>query len=409
MKIDPKALLSTSGIGCLRLLRNAETGAIEARPARAAFVTRESAALSRTTSGKVVADVGYGDVLVMVHMPDGSMRGEHAQAGADAGVALEVASASGDSRLIPFTGPSMLTARSMLCELSGSGSVSDDMRRALEGIRGSFELVAAHPDPSRHRLDLVGQAFHAALIDSFGDLELPFSHEAFGRKARADMIRARIASIDPLHPDALGFARDLPGILEAAGVQISWSGGLEAKSDMGFDFSEQGMRRAAAANDGLRRNVFGRATRTPVDRIAMSVIPEDDMESLIDRHLDRRLSGSWIDGLRADLEEALGDDMTGGDIEMEMLSIEGRDLMFVRDDISASRGHVFVYAWPASDRALVSTSGSRRMLNISPEEIPEIDEIRRLVGSLDQIEARSALGEDLFLEASPAQRSARVG
>lgn len=408
MKIDPKALFSTSGIGCLRLTRNAETGAMETHPARAAFVTRESATLSRAVSGKVVSDVGYGDVLVLVQMPDGSTRGEHAPAGADAGVALEMASQTGDDRLIPFTGPSMLAARSKLGALSISGSMSDDMRRALDGIRGSFELVAAHPDPTRHRLDLVGQAFHAALIDTFGDISLPFSHEAFGRKARADMIRARIAAIDPLHPDALGFARDLPGILEAAGVDIAWAGGLDAKAVMGSDFSEQGMRRAVAANESLRRNVFGRATRTPIDRLSMSVIPEDEMETLIARHPDRRLSGAWVEALRAGLEDALGDDMPGGEVEMEMLSIDGRDLMLVRDDVSAARGQVFVYAWPASDRALVSKTDGNRILNVSPEEIPEIEEIRRIAGSLEQIEARSALGEEIFFEAASAQRSARA-
>lgn len=413
MKINPRALFMTSGIPCVRLSLDEETDDLGIIPAHAVFITEESVAAARMKKLPVEAntpDVAYGDVLVISRFPDGNSMGEHVPAGRDAGVALRIVTEEEGEILLPFTGRNMLIAREKLLSLSRRGvPLQPEQRKAMSGIQGIFEIIMAQPDPERFGSSLIGQAFQSSMIDSMGDIRLPVSDEEFGRKARADLLRAQISRIDPDHPDAFGSSRALRQILTQAGINPeAASYGAAATSVGSSRITEEALRRMVAANDRLSREVFGSMTRTSIENLSAAAISFRDFEKIRGGALGPELSGPWIETVGERLETIFGDRMAGYHCDMVMVSRDGQDILTLCDPMSAQNGLAFIYAWPTAERLVESEIAQGHVVNISPEEIPSELEIRRLSTVLEQIETRAAYDEDPGITDILQQRLARI-
>lgn len=399
MKINPRGLFTTSGISCVKLLLDEGTDDLNIIPAHAVFITQETVAAARNAGLPVdrnTPDVAYGDVLVVTRFPDGRSVGEHVPSGRDAGVALRVLVEGEEEFLLPFTGRNMLLARERLLSLSERGvPLQPEMQHVLSGIQGIFEIIMGHPDRDRFGSALVGQAFQSNMIDSLGDIRMSVSDEEFGRKARADLLRAQIARIDPDHPDALGSTRALRHILSQGGILTeATSSGATATAMVGARITEEGMRRMVAANDRLSREVFGAMTRTSIENLSAAAISFRDFERIRGGALGPQLSGPWIEAVGERLEEIFGDRMAGYHCDMLLVSRDGQDILTVSDPASAQHGLAFIYAWPTASRLVDAEIGEGHVVNISPEEVPSEQEIRRLSTVLEHIETRAAYEDD---------------
>lgn len=301
MKINTKALLDTGGFSCTSLAFNEETGGYAECEARAVFITEETVAGARAAQADMppvdpsrLPDLRYGDVLVSRAHPDGRKEGLHIPAGRDAGLVIAVLSADGSSQNIPFTGSHMLAARQRLLAMSARGeALSGDQEKILAGVQGVLEIVAARPDPKRFSGDLIGKAFMCSLIDRPNRIELSISDAEFGRKARADMIRAQIAHLSPDHPDGLSpaAAASLDELLREVGVQT----GADAIREVGgISITEETIRGMVAANPQFCTDVFGSITATPVHRLSAAAITSGEYDLLADELSEHVLTGSWV-------------------------------------------------------------------------------------------------------------------
>lgn len=413
MKINPRALFSTSGISCVKLSLDAATDDLSIAPAHAVFITQESVAAARAkgiAAEPNTPDVSYGDVLVLTRFADGRSLGEHVPAGRDAGVALRILTEEDGEYLLPFTGKNMLLAREKLFSLSDRGvPLQPEQRKTISGIQGLFEVIMAHPDPDRFGPVLIGQAFQSSMIDSLGDVSMPVSDEEFGRKARADLLRAKIARIDPEHPDALGSARALLQILSNTGINPeAASYGAAATGLGGARITEDGLRRMVAANDRLSREVFGAMTRTSIENLSAAAISFRDFERIRGGALGPLLSGPWIEAVGDRLEAIFGDRISGYHCDMIIVSRDGQDILTLSDPVSAQNGLAFIYAWPTAHRLVDAEIGKGHVVNISPEEVPSEGEIRRLATVLDHIETRAAYEDDPTISDLLPQRLVRT-
>ncbi|MCE6959667.1 hypothetical protein LAZ40_11620 [Cereibacter sphaeroides] len=376
MKINPRSLFAGEAITCLKLTES-PSAEPASHQAQAVFITAETVAAARRRDALrppqpgACADVAYGDILVLKRLDDGRMEGEHVPAGRDGGLALRVDTGRGDDLLLPFTGRHMLLARERLGDLSENGVPMDpDMRRVLDGIKGVFDLVIANPDPGRFNDTLIGQAFQSAMIDGCSASEIEIEPEEFGRKARADLMRARIARLEPRHPEALGSAQDPGRILAAAGI-------LRDAAANGPAWTEDALRRAVG--DRFRREVLGALTRTPISRMSVVAVSSEDFDMIRSGRVGPRLRGPWISALS---DRIL--DTNGGRAEAVFLSRQGRDLLVVRDQPGVP---AVVWSWPTADRFLEVTVHGEHFVNIAREEIPGDAELRRLALVLEQVEA----------------------
>jgi hypothetical protein len=381
MKMNPASILKASGITCHYYAKDG----VSRLPAVAAFVTEESVieARRKPASPGGLAQVNYGDLIVVRTTPTGERDAVIQPLGSHGAYFIDVQTDIGN-RPLRFTGNGMLNAREALVNLAGNGSdIGTDGRNTLAGIQFVFELVSANPDINRYGSRTVADAFLSVMSEGAGSIGLSVSHEDFARKARADLMRAEIGMIDPTHKDALVRNVELDRILIDAGANILSSSSGSMRGVRGDD--EEDMRRVVMANEKLSQDVFGKVTCTPLSELSVSIVDMDSSEDLMDDMEDRILSGDWVTAVRADLARVLEEAMPGYKYDFMIAAKDGRDIMIVSDTLGDVSGAIYVYSWPSSDRLPAIDAGGGKKMTISPEEIPDDEEISRLSGILEKM------------------------
>lgn len=402
MRIDPKPLLDLFGIDCTKAEFIEAEDRVAFHPARIAFVTEEAVEKLPPPSEKAQR-VGYGDAL-LVWTPEGSKpKGMRVACGKDAGVQID-APVGGVSQMLPFTGASMLSAREKLYSLK-EVEKTENHRRAVRAIQGILTIIMSNPDPARYPMDVIGNAFASELLNAMGRPALPVSLEDFARKARADLLRARITMIDPDNPDGLGPLRPLQRILDDFGIGLARGApGLRINGQI---INEQSLRRVVSSNDDLKDGVFGGLTKTPAKRLSAAPMSSDDFDILCDGLASHRITGVWIDATGRRISRIMSEAIPSYSCKVAAFSIDNRDILAVQDMIGAKPGLAYAYSWPSMDRLPSSSHGAMTYVNISPEEIPGEEEIVRLQSVLDLITFGS--GADMDIEIDGIQIPARGG
>jgi hypothetical protein len=391
MKLNTRALFQVGSIGCTQKIAGPD--GVEARSeARLAYITESSVAAARNLSARDPSfapgdgdpDVSYGSAVVVSRDAEGVSEGKVLTPGEEAPYFIEV-----DGKEFSLSGRDMLSLREHMIEATRTGeTLSVDARHALSGIQEIFEMVASAPDTERFPAHLIAQAYQAAMIDSFGDFELPISDEEFASKSRGDLLRARIGMLDPAHPDGIESARPLRDLLSESGIQVSESGvGAEIRSATARQITEEAIRRTVLANDRMCREVFGAITGTPIEKLSAAMIPLSGMDRLRKNKSNRRLSGDWIAKATETAKQITQGGMPGYKFELDVFSEGGRDILAISDNVGQKNDVAFIYSWPTADRVPVMEIKSGRILNVSPEEVPDEAELERLSGVLGQLEA----------------------
>lgn len=402
MKVDAGKLLRHCGIDCTKVEFVEAKGKVAFQPARMAFVTHENVhAISGKPDGKrrSLEKVRYGDALIVWTDDAGTRRGTRVEAGRDAGVQIS-ARIRDEEQLIPFTGLAMLSAREKLASVEPS-QVTEDQRRALAGIQGVMHVIMSHPDPIRFPQAVIGNAFAAAMLDAMGRPRLPVPAEDFGRKARADLIRAKISRIDPDHPDGLGPLRPLHRILDDFGIGSPVIGGRRRPFDS--TINEASLRRLVSTSPELSRGVFGTLTTTPVDRLSAAPMTSDDYEVLTDGLSSHRITGAWLDGAVERVTAVMREANPVYRCDMAAYAIDNRDIFTLRDNHGPVPGMAYAYSWPSMERLPSARINGAIQVNISPEEIPDEEEIRRLQGVLDLLSFGAQSDVDLEIDGISVQ------
>ncbi|CAN0548966.1 unnamed protein product, partial [Laminaria digitata] len=326
-------------------------------------------------AGDDLVEVTYGALAAVYRGADGSVDARVFGPGEAAPFQLGLA-----DRSIPFTGPDMLSAREeMVSATKGGSTLSAAQMSTLNSLQDIFEMVCSAPDPKRFPASLMAQSYHAFMIDHFGNFEISVPEEEFVRKARADLIRARIGLIDPGHKDAIGTSRHLRQILLDAGIDVGIDGiGAEIRSPAAMRINEEAIRRTILSNEKMTRDVFGSLTRTPVERLSAAMIRIEDVEILKEKKSSNRLTGDWVEKLTEMARQTTRGASGNYHFSMDMFSEGGRDILVVDDTVGRQQGVAFVYSWPSGERFPVMEIDGNRIMNISTEEIPSENELKRL-------------------------------
>lgn len=391
MKISVSSLIGSSGISCNHVITNVE-GEVFQKQAKVAFVTektvREVRSLQISGSGFEARDdsldMTYGSLAAVYRDADGVAQVKIYSPGEQAPFTLRVS-----DREIAFSGQDMLSAREEMVSATKDGATLNVAQlRMLSGLQDIFEMVCSAPDAERFPSSLVAQSYHAFMIDHFGSFDISVSVEEFVRKARADLIRARIGLLDPGHKDAIGTSRQLRQILSDAGIEVSADGiGIEVVSPAALRINEEAIRRTIMSNEKMTRDVFGALTRTPVDRLSAAMIRLEDVDTLKEKNSGNLLTGDWVDMITHAARYATMGASDSYHFSMDIFALDGRDIAVVIDTVGKQQGVAFVYSWPSAERFPVMDIDGDRVMNISSEEIPSPEEFQRLSEVLGQIEA----------------------
>lgn len=376
MKMKPASILAAAEIGCHYYARDGVTRL----PAVAAFVTEASVRKARENRLVVgaVSEIGYGDLIVVRTTAEGGKDAVIQPLGSHGAYFIDLPTGTGP-RPIRFTGPGMLAAREALIGAAREGvDLGEGGRNALAGIEFIFGMATSNPDIGRYGVRVVSDAFLSAMFEGASGVTLPVSEEAFARKARADLIRAEIAMMDPGHRDALTRSLPLVRILEDAGAKAG------SRKE-----AEEELRRAIAGNDAMSREVFGLVTRTRIEDMSMAVVEAARSGELAEEMEDRALSGPWVDALRQRLVEVLGGTAPGQAFAIVLATREGRDVLMVSDGADEMSGSHHLYSWPTADRYAAVNLGTSVGLAVSPEEIPDEEELARLAAVLEKLSDQS--------------------
>jgi hypothetical protein len=402
MKISVKALFKVGGIRCTQKLTDAKTGITAKSEAKIAYATRSTVAAARALSSSNPEfsatdgdpDISYGSIVAVARNADGIPAGKVVAPGEEAPFFLLV----GDKDF-GMTGTDMLPLREAMVGMTrNKGTLTKDQSNALVAVQEIFEMVASAPDIERFPSGMISQAYHATMIDIFGEVEIPIDAESFAAKSRGDLYRARIGMLDPTHPDAMGFARPLRDILSEAGIDVSENGvGADITSHAAKKITEEAIRRTIQSNERMCNEVFGAMTGTPVDRLSAAMIPLKSLEKLRTKKSDSRLSGGWVDHATT-TARSITQGGAGVSFELDVFSEKGRDYLAISDSVGKENDVAFVYSWPTSERIPVYEIGVGRVLNVSPEEVPDEAELSRLSKVLGQLEAVNVHDPDIEME-----------
>lgn len=390
MKISVSSLIGSNGISCSHVITG--TGGEDSqRQAKVAFVTektvREVRSIQVDGSGLEgrddSLDMTYGSLAAVYRDNEGVAQVKIYSPGEQAPFRIRVS-----DRDIDFTGQQMLAAREEMVSITKEGATLNVAQlRMLSGLQDIFEMVCSAPDAERFPSSLVAQSYHAFMIDHFGNFEISVSVEEFVRKARADLIRARIGLLDPGHKDAIGTSRQLRQILSDAGIEVSADGiGAEIKSPAALRINEEAIRRTIMSNEKMTQDVFGALTRTPVDRLSAAMIRLEDVDTLKEKNRNNLLTGEWVDMITHAARYATMGASDSYQFSMDIFSQDGRDIAVVVDTVGKQQEVAFVYSWPSAERFPVMDIDGERVMNISSEEIPSLEEFQRLSKVLGQIE-----------------------
>lgn len=381
MRVNAKALMRVGEIRC-----HHQDPSGHRRPARACLITEETVRQAREMgeadpslrSRETSPDVRYGGVLAYISDAAGAARCVFLPPGQDGGLTL-----TDGTR---FLGPDMFSAEAALAATPGP---DPDRVRALLGIRSVFRMVAAAPDEERFPVGLIAQAYRSALRSAFGPALLPVGEEGLVRKCQADLVRARIAELDPSSPDAIGQCEPFLRVLDRAGADAR----AEAVRLPGLERITREEARLLLNRAPFRDRLFGALALTPTERIEAAVLPIPEVEEI-----ERSLAGSRLGGLWADRINRIASELTGSGagsgwyrIELTLFVSGGRDLMILSDSVGREAGIALAYSWPSAERRPVLQAPSGPVYAISPQEVPDEEELIRLRRVLSELEqARTA-------------------
>jgi hypothetical protein len=406
MKLSVRALFQTSSINCEKVTEGEDV--VETLTARAAIISESSVAsvdalAERDQNMRPTdkdPDVQFGDILVVTRQTDGSTVAEILKPGTPSSFYVKV----GDEDL-NLSASFLKLRESIVAYTSNDNTLTDSQRSLLMGVQETLEMAASLPDPERFNSKMLADAFQASMIDSFGDFEMGVTPEDFVKKSRADLIRARIAMINPDHPDALVSSNTLGQTLENMGVTVNINGlGAQVRAPGNQQITEDAMRRTIQANDKLCRDVFGALTETPIEKLNASMISIRDLETIRDGFADKRLTGDWVDTANKRAHELTRGAMGNYSFEMDVFVSDGRDIMVINDTVGQSQGVAFVYSWPTATRRAVMEIESGLVANVSPEEIPTDEEIERLQAVMQNLLVEADLVMDRELLERPAMQ-----
>jgi len=371
MRVNARALLNVAGVGCLH-----EDEAGVSRPARVAIVTEETVRAARDQGAsdpglratEESPQLRYGGALAYVDDGSGPARREI------------LAPGEGDAFRLPcglrFLGRHMLTAERALPDRGGGDR---PFLRSL--IRSVFALVASVPDPDRFPEHLIAQAYRSSLRDAFGEARLPITDEALVLKSRSDLIRSRIAALDPKHPDALGATAPLARILDSAGLDVRGDG----VDIPGIGRITRFQARRLMESGPYREGLFDRLTRTSPARIEGVVLPLEEARSLEAAIPGSRRTGAWAEAVQILAGELTGSGHGGYRLTLSLLSAQGRDLLVMTDTVGDLNGVSLLFSWPSHERAPVLQSPDGPVYALCPEEAPPAEEVIRLERVLQEL------------------------
>lgn len=417
MRVNPKSLMKVAGFQAFHVQQmemdmDAEPNEDNQMvlPAWAAFVTPENIEAARqhdqenpqeALSHENMPDIDTGSLLVSRRMTDGLVSNEVIPPGSSAGLSIPDPRTpdpagrpdDGSYRGIPFTGPSMMAARTLLDsdnlpDIELAEEVRNQREKVLEGIDCIRDVILQDTNPERFPAHVARDVYFSAIANYAGDIDLGVSDEEFIRKMTADRMRAQIGRLNPDHPDALGNgAADLSQMINAAretgadinaaitanGAQVHH--GTQAAS---MPSSNQ-MRNMIAQNDRLCREVFGAMTRTDIGDLQVALMNDAGFDGLINHFRANGVvhEGEWINEAHNRVSDIARDRMPNYSCEMAMGTIDDLDVLVVRDNVSRD-GHSYAYAWPSEDRLPVMEIGRGHVATISPDEIPSQEEVDRL-------------------------------
>lgn len=388
MKFNAKAIFEQGGIKC-RYDCAGEDGSPVTCQARAAFVTESLVeALRAKDQNGDIPEAGDGDpelvfgmIAVAFQRPDKTTGSLLIPPGKTANLTMLVGGAA-----IGMSGANLLTLReAMVSHSRTGGALNEDQKKALAAIQEVFGMVRSAPDPERFPDDLIAQAYHAAMIDEFGEHELPIPRENYARSSRATLLKARIAMLDPKSKSGLSSASPLKEVLKSSGIDISGNG-ISVKTSAPEGLTEEAIRMSLAGNKDMSKLISG-ITATPVMGISAAMVSLNDREQLRTLKARRKLSGTWVDHIGLEISKALPKGRGAG---CDMFSIDGRDILLVADGVSVRNDAVFLYSWPTADRIPVMDVSGKKMMNISVEEAPEpieIDALRQELATLSALQS----------------------
>lgn len=326
-------------------------------------------------------EVRFGDILAVTRSPDGSTASEVITPGKPSSYYVQI----GEENLNLTA--SFLNLRESLVALTRKDvQMTQGQRRLLMGVQETLEMVSSAPDQERFTTALIAEGFQAAMIDAFGDFEMTVTPEQFALKSKADLLRARIGTLDENHPDSLGNANDLRNVLGRAGVEVNSNGiGAQIRAAGNQQITEDSMRRSIQSNDQMCRKVFGAMTNTPIEKLSAAMISIEQLGQLRENLGDRRLTGDWVDAVKERATDITRGAMGNYSFEMDMFVDGGRDILVIDDTIGRRNGVAFAYSWPTADRHPIMEIDRGRVYNISPEEVPSEEEIERLTVIVNQL------------------------
>jgi hypothetical protein len=374
MRVNAIALMRAGGVSCLF-----EEAPGQTIPARIALVTEETVRAARSLAGEDPSlQAGDGS-------PQVRYGGALAYVGSGTSRRLILQPGEGDPFMLPgrtrFMGRNMLDAER---HLSGSRASQGETGLLLSCLRSILRMVATVPDEDRFPPYLIVQGCLFSLREAFGDARLPLREDALILKSRADLLRARIAALDPRSPDALGASTPLPRLLDRSGLEARSDGvrvpgmGLLTRSDLRHILEEGALR------DGL----FKKITRTPPERIDAVALSTKEAARL-DRSLEpSRLSGLWVDAVRDLGADLTGSGINGYRLDLTFYGVDGRDLMMMSDTVGQETGVSILFSWPSGERVPTIETPEGPVYAICPEEVPKRDEVIRLERVLAELLSR---------------------
>lgn len=373
MRVNAIALMRAAGVSC-----QFEEAPGRNIPARVALVTEETVRAARALAGEDPSlQAGDGS-------PQLRYGGALAYVGSGSARRLVLPPGEGDAFMLPggvrFLGRHMLEAER---HLSGSGA-GGEAGLLLACLRSVLRMVATVPDEDRFAPHLIVQGCLFSLRDAFGEARLPVGEGALILRSRADLIRARIATVDPNNPDALGASTPFPRLLDRCGVDAR-SDGVRV-SGMGL-LTRSGLRHMVEEG-ALRDGLFTRICRTPPERIEAVALSTEEAARL-DRSLEAaRLSGPWVDAVRGAGARLTGSGTSGYRLDLTLYAADGRDLMLMSDTVGQETGVSILFSWPSRDRSPTLETPEGPVYAICPEEIPNKDEVIRLERVLTDLMSR---------------------
>lgn len=259
-----------------------------------------------------------------------------------------------------------------------------DIRQRLVGTLYSFvtDVADRTGDPEWEKTSLM---MH--ILDNYRDAPVP---EGFDRYLEGKNLRNMIAAVDPHHEDAGVNVAPVSALLQARGVEASARAGSSIRVLNGRSVSDDELRAAVKSNDALCRHVFQPLTRTAIEDLAVGLLDQNEYERLVEalEESDEVLSGTWVDQVLGKLNEVVQTGV-GNRYEYQTIlaSAAGRDILLVNEPGLGAR---YYYSWETGERRpLLEIDGQEGIPTISPEEIPDPQEIERLRAALDEIRPRA--------------------